>query len=74
MRKLAAADPGNAEWQRGMSVSLDSVGNARLVRHALTGGQARAGSWLYPPVSGWRSWRSSNEGTARAKEVRMTAK
>ena len=30
MRKLAAADPGNAEWQRDLSVSLDRVGDVRL--------------------------------------------
>ena len=30
MRKLAAADPGNAEWQRDVSVSLDRVGDVRL--------------------------------------------
>jgi hypothetical protein len=29
MRKLAAADPGNAGWQRDVSVSLDNVGNVR---------------------------------------------
>ena len=30
MRKLAAADPGNAGWQRDVSVSLDKVGDVRL--------------------------------------------
>ena len=30
MRKLAAADPGNAEWQHDVSVSLDKVGDVRL--------------------------------------------
>jgi predicted negative regulator of RcsB-dependent stress response len=30
MRKLAAADPGNAEWQRDLSVSLGKVGDVLL--------------------------------------------
>ena len=30
MRKLAAADPGNAGWQRDLSVSLEKVGDVRL--------------------------------------------
>ena len=30
MRKLAAADPGNAEWQRDLSVSLVKIGDMRL--------------------------------------------
>jgi hypothetical protein len=29
-RKLAAADPGNAGWQRDLSISLDNVGDRRL--------------------------------------------
>jgi len=29
-RKLAAADPGNAQWQRDVSVSLNKVGDVRL--------------------------------------------
>jgi tetratricopeptide (TPR) repeat protein len=29
-RKLAAADPGNAGWQRDLSVSLERVGDVRL--------------------------------------------
>jgi tetratricopeptide (TPR) repeat protein len=30
MRKLAAADPGNAQWQRDVSVSLNRVGHVQL--------------------------------------------
>ena len=30
MRKLAASDPGNAGWQRDVSVSLNKVGDVRL--------------------------------------------
>jgi tetratricopeptide (TPR) repeat protein len=30
MRKLAAADPGNADWQRDVSVSLEKIGDVRL--------------------------------------------
>ncbi len=29
-RKLAAADPGNAEWQRDLNVSLNRIGDVRL--------------------------------------------
>jgi len=30
MRKLAGADPGNAEWQRDLSTSLSKIGDTRL--------------------------------------------
>jgi hypothetical protein len=37
-RELVAADPGNAVWQRDVSVSLDNVGDLRLA----AGDRARA--------------------------------
>jgi hypothetical protein len=39
-RRLAAADPGNAGWQRDLSVSLDNVGNVRKEQGDLSGALA----------------------------------
>ena len=39
-RKLAAADPGNAAWQRGLYVSLTKIGDVRLLTGDRTGALA----------------------------------
>ncbi len=35
--KLAAADPGNAGWQRDLSVSLNKIGDVRQAQGDLAG-------------------------------------
>jgi tetratricopeptide (TPR) repeat protein len=35
--RLAAADPGNSEWQRDLSVSHDKIGNVRVAQGNLAG-------------------------------------
>jgi hypothetical protein len=51
-RKLAAADVGNADWQRDVSVSLEKVGDVRLAAGD------RAGA-LSATRRAWRSGASS---------------
>ena len=56
MRKLAAADPGNAGWQRDVSVSLNKVGDVRLAagdrrgRLRPTRRASRSGASSPPPI------------------------
>ncbi len=56
MRKLAAADPGNAGWQRDVSVSLDRIGVVRLAagdgrgRWRPTRRVSRSGASSPPPI------------------------
>ena len=46
MRKLAAADPGNAEWQHGVSSSSVKVGDVRLAANDRAGALAAYGESL----------------------------
>ena len=81
--KLAAADPGNAEWQRDLSISWDTLGTVREAQGDLPGppGLRRKqehGDRLAPPTpatpSGSATSRSAGTSSAACAGPRATCK
>ena len=65
--RLAAADPGNAGWQRDLSVSRNKLGDVRRAQGDLAGALA-AYEASRPSASGWpRRTRATPGGSATCR-------